>query len=111
MRKTKTTRSFFRWGVKPNEDSRHGHLEACSKVTANVAQGYSLPKTCEETSPKLNTTEQTLFPNDEMDPPSVISAKQTAETPPKDTTIKEFKLNNEVQDSDEVPPKGTHPLK
>jgi hypothetical protein len=111
MRKTKTTRSFFRWGGKPKEDSRHGLLEACSKVTADVTQGYSLPKTTEETSPKLNTTEQTLLPNDEMDPPTVISAKETTEPPLMDTTIKEFKLNNELQDSDGVPPKGMHPLK
>jgi hypothetical protein len=111
MKKTKTTRTFFRWGAKPKEDSRHDLLEASSKVTAAVAKEHSPRGTLEEHPPELNATARTLIQKDTTGPPSVLSIQQAVETPLEDTTIMECKLNNEFLESDEATPKGTHPLK
>jgi hypothetical protein len=113
MKKTKTTRSFFRWGSKPKEDSRHDLLEASSKVTTTeIAEEHFSHGTIKELPRQLNDTAQKLIKKDTTPgPPSILSTQQAVETPPEDMTKKEFKLNDECLDSDEVTPKGTYPLK
>jgi hypothetical protein len=110
MKKTKRTRSFFRWGAKPKEDSRHGPSpEAGSKLTAKAAKERSPHRTLQETPPELNVTAQVLIEGDIRGTPSVLST-QALETPPDTKTMKEFKPNTEFAASQAATPKGTHLL-